>query len=214
VVFKRRDRRPILQTLTAIFYPRGGWVRAIEYWKHRVRRLPDTPEKISRGIWAGVFVSFSPFFGLHFLMAVIMGRIMRGNLLAALTGTFIANPLTYLPIAATSLGVGHFLLGTRPTQGAVVSLGEKFSDAGADLWHNIKAIFTQERMDWHGLAVFFDEVFYPYMIGGLVPGVVVATVCYYLSVPVIAAYQNRRRKRLRAKLDQLRNSADQGDNKG
>ena len=36
-----------------------------------------------------------------------------------------------------------------------------------------------------------------------VPGIVAATGVYYLTVPLIRAYQNRRRKILRAKLDQL-----------
>ncbi|MDA9207880.1 DUF2062 domain-containing protein, partial [Octadecabacter sp.] len=70
------------------------------------------------------------------------------------------------------------------------------------------AIFTDATMDWHGLHMFYDEVFYPYMIGGILPGVIVATVCYYLSVPVIKVYQNSRRKRLREKLSQLKNPAD------
>ena len=55
--------------------------------------------------------------------------------------------------------------------------------------------------------MFYDEVFFPYMIGGILPGIVAATVMYYVSLPVIAAYQNRRRKRLRAKLERLKNPA-------
>ena len=56
--------------------------------------------------------------------------------------------------------------------------------------------------------MFYDEVFYPYMIGGILPGAIAATICYYLSVPVIRAYQNSRRKRLREKLAQLNKPAD------
>ena len=63
------------------------------------------------------------------------------------------------------------------------------------------AIFTPAQMDWHGLALFYDDVFFPYLIGGMIPGVVAATVAYYLCVPLISAYQKRRRKRLQAKLD-------------
>ena len=52
------------------------------------------------------------------------------------------------------------------------------------------------------------------MVGGVVPGVFAATLCYYLSVPLISAYQNRRRKILRAKLAQLRQSDDDDPNLG
>lgn len=214
MVFKRRDRRPIWQIVLDFVYPRGGWARAFEYVKHRVRRLPDTPEKISRGIWAGVFTTFTPFYGLHFVVAGVLAKVMRGNILAALMATFFGNPLTYVPIGVVSLGTGHWLQGTRPAGDIQTSLGAKFAGAGADLWHNLTAIFTPARADWQHLAVFYQEVFFPYLIGGIIPGVVAATISYYLSVPLITAYQNRRRKRLRAKLDQLRHSGNRDDGTG
>ena len=203
MVFKRRDRRPIWRIAFGIIYPKGGWARAFEYVKHRVRRLPDTPEKISRGIAAGVFTTFTPFYGLHFVIAALLARLMRGNIFASLLATFFGNPLTYVPIAAASLGTGHFLLGMRPDIAIHRSLGAVFAGAGRDLWHNFKAIFTTETTDWSRLAVFYDDVFFPYMIGGIIPGIVMGGGAYYLAVPVITVYQNRRRKLLRAKLDQL-----------
>jgi uncharacterized protein (DUF2062 family) len=62
-------------------------------------------------------------------------------------------------------------------------------------------------MDWTRLKIFYDEVFFPYMIGGVIPGVIAATVCYYISVPVIEAYQNRRKGALKAKLAALKKKA-------
>ena len=215
MVFRRRDRRPLLRVLLELLWPRGGWGRAAQYVRHRVRRLPDTPEKISRGIWAGVFTTFTPFYGLHFLVAGLIAVIMRGNVLASLMATFFGNPLTYIPIAYASLTTGHWLLGTRLDRSLLAQrstqhcdIGCQFSYAFQDLWHNLKAMFTENRMDWHGLASFASEVFYPYLIGGVLPGIIVATISYYLSVPVIRAYQNRRRKRLRDKLAQLKSSGD------
>ncbi len=143
--------------------------------------------------------------------------IMRGNVLAALMATFFGNPLTYIPIAYTSLVTGHWLLGTRMDRAllpgrheSACGIGCQFNNAFNDLWQNFKSIFTDDRMDWRGLSDFYGEVFYPYMIGGIIPGIVTATICYYLSVPVIRAYQNRRRKRLRDKLAQLNNHRDAG----
>ena len=202
-----------------LLWPRGGWARAAQYVRHRVRRLPDTPEKISRGIWAGVFTAFTPFYGLHFVVAGLIAVVMRGNVLASLMATFFGNPLTYIPIAYASLSTGHWLLGTRLDRNMLhagegkdfCGIGCQFQNAFADLWHNFLAIFTHEKMDWHGLTDFYFEVFYPYLVGGLIPGIVVASICYYLSVPVIRAYQNRRRKRLREKLAMLKNRPDDQD---
>ncbi len=193
-------------------WPRGGWARAFEYVKHRLRRLPDTPQRISRGVWAGVFTSFTPFYGFHFFIAAGLAAIMRGNILSALMGTFFGNPLTYIPIGVASLGTGYTILG-RPMDRHLFtgggpencSIGCRFSNAFADLGQNFQAIFSDETMDWRGLSEFWHEVYWPYMVGGLLPGVIAATVCYYLSVPLITAYQNRRRKKLRKKMGELKN---------
>ena len=95
-VFRRRDRPAFALRAARALWPRGGWHRAFLYIRHRVRRLPDTPEKIARGIWAGVFTTFTPFYGLHFILSLILARLMNGNILAALLATFFGNPLTYV----------------------------------------------------------------------------------------------------------------------
>lgn len=209
MVFKRRDRRAIWQVALDFFYPRGGWTRAFEYVKHRLRRLPDTPQKIGRGVWAGVFVSFTPLFGLHFVLAAIIARAMRGNILAALLATFFGNPLTFPLIGYSSLRLGSWLLGLP--QGGIDGPGRKFAEASFDLWNNFAAIFTSETINWRGMQIFYEEVFFPYLVGGILPGLIAATIAYYLSVPVINAYQTRRKKALLAKLDQLKKKTSPSD---
>ncbi len=203
MVFKRRDRRPLWRIVVEALWPRGGWARAATYVKHRVRRLPDTPEKICRGIWAGVFVTFTPFYGLHFIISAILAKLMRGNIVAALLATFFGNPLTYVPIGIVSLNTGHWLLGTRPREGFDQGVLAKFGGAGSDLWHNFTAMFTDRVAHWDRLVQFNDEVFFPYLVGGVLPGIVVATAIYYLTIPLVRAYQNRRKALLKAKLSQL-----------
>jgi hypothetical protein len=173
------------------------------YIRHRVRRLPDTPEKIARGIWAGVFTTFTPFYGLHFILSLILARLMNGNILAALLATFFGNPLTYVPIGVVSLSTGHFLLGTEPKGEVDRSIVGKFFDAWSDLWANGRAVFTEETANWDGLAIFYNDIFLPYTVGGIAPGIIAGSIAYYLSVPVIRAYQNRRKGRLARKLPGL-----------
>lgn len=203
MVFKRRVRRSVRAFLTEAVYPRGGWKRAFEYVKHRIRRLPDTPEKIGRGLSTGVFASFTPFIGIHFVVAIALSKPLRGNYLAAVIGTWFGNPLTLVPISAASLHTGYFLLGHRPQERLIEALPALFGGATADLWHNAKALFTPERAEWGRLAVFNQEVFLPYLIGCIIPGAIVATLVYFLTVPLVRAYQDGRRKALRDKLDLL-----------
>jgi uncharacterized protein (DUF2062 family) len=184
-------------------WPRAGWRRAIEYIKHRLRRLPDTPEKIGRGIWAGVFASFTPLFGLHFILSIILAKVMRGNVLAALIGTFFGNPLTFVPIGLVSMNIGYWMLGSRPAAGLLKALPEAFSAAFHDLWYNVATVFRGGNADWAGLAEFWREVFLPYLVGGIIPGVIFATASYFLTVQLARAHQARRRKRLGRKLAAL-----------
>ena len=211
-MFKRRDRRPAWQIVRQAVRPYGGWRRAFWYVQARLQRLPDTPEKIGRGVWAGVLTTFTPFYGLHFIVAALIAKIMRGNIFAALMATFFGNPLTYLPIAAVSLTTGHWILGRSDPGHELAGLGERFGDAAQDLWHNAIALFTPERADWTGLALFYDDIFLPWLVGGLIPGALTATLAYYLIVPVLTAQQNRRRKILRSKLERL--STPPGDGTG
>lgn len=201
MVFRRRKQRSYLQLIADSLYPRGGWGRAASYVMHRLRRLPDLPYRIARGIFAGVFVTFSPFFGLHFLLAALLARAIGGNILAALLATFFGNPLTFLPIGVVSMKTGHFLLGTKFDPNVDRSLVGKFTDAGGDLMRNLAASITGNPVDWAGLSRFYDEVFLPYMVGGVIPGLIAGLVAYYLSVPVISAYQRHRLNRMRERAE-------------
>ncbi len=204
MVFKRRNPRTYLRILAEAFWPRGGWTRAFHYVKHRVRRLPDTPDRIARGVAAGVFISFTPLYGLHFIGSALIAKAIRGNILAALLGTFFGNPLTFPFIAFTSMKLGHLMLGTQFDESQHATLFGKFVGAGEDLKHNFFAIFTEATTRWGQLYDFFNEIFLPFLVGGLIPGLVVAVISYYLSEPLIAAYQKHRRKKLKERFEKLK----------
>ena len=204
MVFRRREKRSVLQNLREAVWPRSGWGRAFQYVKHRVNRLPDRPHRIARGVWAGVLVSFTPFFGFHFLTAAAVAWIIRGNILAALLATFFGSPISFPIIAVFSVKLGHFILGDRLESGHPEGLLRTFQAASHDLLHNFWAMFTPDHAEWGGLERFFNDVWLPYLVGGLVPGIIAATICYYISLPIITAYQNRRRTRLKERLEKIR----------
>jgi len=198
-VFKRNPRS-YARIVLEFFYPRGGWYRAAQYVIHRVRRLPDPAHRISRGIASGVFVCFTPFFGLHFLSAALIAWVIRGNILAALLATFVGNPITFPLIAELSLSLGSKILGL-PIDMHLPQVVDAFAHAATDIWHNLVAIFTPEQANWEGIARFWHRVMLPYLVGGLAPGAVAATVAYFLTTPLITAYQKARIKRLRKRYE-------------
>ena len=206
-MFKRRDRRPIWRAIGEFLWPRGGWSRAFQYVQHRLRRLPDSPERIGRGIWAGVFTTFTPFYGLHFIFASMVAFVMRGNILASMMATFFGNPLTYFPIGLVSLQTGHWLMGSKMDAEDQNSFGGAFVDAWRDLTSNFFAMFDEQTADWTGLRAFYDDMFLPYLIGGLIPGAIAATICYYLCMPLIRAYQKRRKGAVKARFEAIKAKA-------
>lgn len=192
----KRNPRSYMRIIAEFFYPRGGWYRAAGYVIHRLRRLPDPPHRISRGIAAGVFACFTPFYGLHFVTAAGLSWLMGGNVLASLLATFFGNPLTFPLIASVSVELGSWMLGL-PVDMYLPQIMGSFSHASAELWHNFMAAFTDDVAVWDGLHRFFRRVFMPYLVGGLIPGVISGLIAYALSRPVITAYQKRRIKKLK-----------------
>ncbi|MCB1330111.1 MAG: DUF2062 domain-containing protein [Maritimibacter sp.] len=198
-MFKRKPRT-WGRTALEFFYPRGGWTRAVRYILYRIRRLPDPAHRISRGVATGVFVCFTPFFGLHFVLATVLAWAIRGNILAALLATFFGNPLTFPIIAEVSLEIGTRLL-DLPHNVHLPQIVEAFSHAMGDVWRNLLAVFTSEQANWQGFGRFWDRIMFPYFIGGLAPGLVASVIAYMVTTPVITAYQKSRVKRLRKRYE-------------
>lgn len=206
MVFKRRNPKSWAQSVAEFFYPRGGWRRAARYVGHRLRRLPDPAHKISRGIGAGVFASFTPFYGLHFLTAGLVAWALRGNILAALFATFFGNPLTFPIIAAISVELGTLILGHPPVPPAEIFVA--FSLASVELWSNFVAVFTPASVEWSNLGSFFSRIFLPYLVGGIGPGIVAGVCAYFLSNPIIASYQRGRIHKLKERFEARRRAAE------
>lgn len=205
-MFKRRTPKTYLQIAREAFWPSGGWWRSSMYVVHRLRRLPDPAHRVARGIFAGVFISFTPLFGLHFIGAAVIAWIIRGNILAALFGTFFGNPITLPLIATVSVELGIWLLGLPPVP--LHKVISSFSHASVELWSNLTAIFTGDAANWTRLGEFFTYVFMPYLVGGIVPGIIAGIVCYYVSYWLVMSYQRGRIHRLKERFEKRRRAIE------
>lgn len=199
MVFKRRKKLPLSQRLQGFFYPRTGWRRAVEYIGHRIRRLPDTPHNIAIGISCGVFVSFSPLFGLHMILAVFFAMILRGNVIAAFFGTFIGNPVTYPFIVPAVLKLGLVILGTGSAQVETVMGQDNTKLASEGEWQVVKSIFGFGSGPLQGNSGFFNDIFLPFLVGGAIIGLIAAVAAYFIMRPLVMAYKTRHRERLKAR---------------
>jgi uncharacterized protein len=205
LVFKRRSPRNFRQALVNFFIPGGGWGRSANYVMHRLRRLPDSPERIAKGIAAGVAVSCLPLFGLHFIAAASLAWALRGNILASLLATFFGNPFTFPIIVVSALELGNFILG-REKSAKASEVMQAFGAIWGEMGRNLLAMFTPEVLIWEKLEKFGWEVFVPYMLGGSIIGLVCGVIAYFLTLPLIRAYRSRRLKKLQERFEQARKS--------
>ena len=90
---------------------RPPWRRWLRYLYIRFIRLQSSPKAIARGLAAGVFAGWFPLFGLQTLLGVAIASAIQGNKLVAAAGTWVSNPLTYVPIYYFNFRVGAWLLG-------------------------------------------------------------------------------------------------------
>ena len=202
-MFKRRKPRSYSQIATEMVYPRGGWLRASQYVLHRVRRLPDQPHRIGRGVAAGTFISFTPLHGFHFLAAAGIAWVIGGNILAALLATFVGNPITFPFIAYAATWLGREILGNHGVLSPKMIFGE-FADATAQLWQNLRAVFGPGEAHWDQLGSFYHDIFLPYLVGGVILGIVAGVIAHYMTVPVIRAYHRRRARKLAQRIEKIR----------
>ena len=145
------------------FWPKGGWQRSFRYLMLRMMRMRSSNYALSIGFSAGVFISFTPLLGFHFLLAALIAWILRGNIIASALGTVFGNPLTFPFIWAGDYVIGMWILH-----------GEFLS------WNNVSV-----PQDFGEVA----KAFYPLLIGSIPLGATIAALNYFIVYYIIQAYR-------------------------
>ena len=146
----------------------------------RLLAVDDPPERTALAFSVGVFIAFSPFLGLHTIMATVLAFLFRFNKVAIYTGTFVNNPfLTLVPIILASYAVGAFLLGrplALPAGGMELLRDPRLLSAG--YWRELSA------QSW--------AVLLPFAVGGTVLSVVCSLAAYPVTLKLLRANQRRK----------------------
>ncbi|MVA99678.1 DUF2062 domain-containing protein [Nitratireductor sp. CAU 1489] len=177
MLFRRRKPADMWERTRTFVWPRRSFWRSAQYYAKRVLRLNATPHAIAAGIASGVFVSFMPFLGFHFIFAAVFAWVLAGNLLASAIGTAIGNPITFPLIWASTYELGSFLLGTgRPGASETIHFGRMLRHLEfSQLW---------------------DPLLKPMTAGGIPLGMAFALGFYLLTRWGVAAFRRQRQRRL------------------
>jgi uncharacterized protein (DUF2062 family) len=178
MIFKRRIPERWHERFRVWLLPRRNYGRSFRYYWKRMLRIKATPHAIAAGVAAGTFASFTPFMGLHFILAFVLAWLLAGNMIAAAFGTAVGNPLTFPAIWTATHGTGTMLLG----------IGDPGLETAAPL--RIGALW--ERGEF--MAV-WDPILKPMLIGGVPLGFVAGAIMYGLTRFAVSAFQHRRNTR-------------------
>jgi uncharacterized protein (DUF2062 family) len=146
----------------------------------RLLAIDDPPERTALAFSIGVFIAFSPFLGLHTIMATAIAFLFRFNKIAIYTGTFINNPFfTLVPIIIASYAVGAVVLG-RPWH---------IPDEGLELLKN-PDLFSGDY--YRRIFVESWNIVWPFSVGATVLSVVCSVLAYPITLRALRAYQRRK----------------------
>jgi uncharacterized protein (TIGR03546 family) len=127
----------------------------------KILSLDAHPGHIAAGFAVGVFISFTPFFGLHTPLAIALAFIFRLNKLTCITGAWVNTPLTVVPVLAGSYKLGEFMLGNKP------------------------AVFQVTTLEWSSLKEYASAI----ILGGSVIGFFAALAGYALCYWLVVAFR-------------------------
>ncbi|MEO0617724.1 MAG: DUF2062 domain-containing protein [Pseudomonadota bacterium] len=186
MLFKRRKPPGWGETVRVALWPRRSWSRSVQYMMQRVWRLQGTPEFIALGCVCGMFASFTPFVGFHFVVAGVLAYVFRASILASAIGTFVGNPLTFPFIWYGTYAVGNFILGGSGD----FSIGELQAGFGAMM----TGILTFSSSAFTAAVDTIWPLVKPMLVGAPILGLPFCGVSYFVIKRMVIAYQAKRRE--------------------
>jgi uncharacterized protein len=148
-----------------------SWVK--KYYE-RFLKIRGSPHEIAMGFALGLFIGMSPFMGLHMAVAVFLAALLGYNKLAAGISVWISNPVTAPVLYGMTYYVGARFIG-------------------------LERIHFISNLDQHILLVILKkapEIIGVLTVGGILLGLPVAAVGYFISLKAIQRYRGEIKRKL------------------
>lgn len=177
MLFKSRHQPTFTERLRLLLWPRRSFSRSFRYYGKRILRITASPHSVAAGLAVGIFAAFTPFWGFHVILAVVLAYLFAGNIAAAILGTTVANPLTLPFIWGGTYEMGQFIL----------SRGDNAEHEALNL--------TELLSNWH-----FSEIWTPFikpmLYGSSIVGAACALFVYICTRVAVASYRRKRSENL------------------
>jgi len=147
--------------------------------KHRVLHADDPPHRIALGVALGFALAWTPAIGLQTVLLILLGLLLRANIVAGMPALWLSNPFTLVPVYAPSYYLGKCMLGVE-AQGSFVrdvSGAMRMTDgfiAKVQAWWRVTAPYAG-----------------PLWLGSLVVAVLIGAVAYVATYWAVSAYRTK-----------------------
>ena len=182
-MFKRRHPRTKGEKFREFLWPSMGIKRLGLYYKHRMGRLPGTPQFIAKGVASGVAISFTPFVGLHIVIGTLTCWLTRGSLLGMIFGSVVGGNIWTLPLIwISTYQLGNYMLGHKH-------------------WYHVTRTVAEGTLttDKFSLQTLIDDpvkYLLPMTLGCLPMVIISWAATYTLTLEVVRKYQAARKARI------------------
>jgi uncharacterized protein (DUF2062 family) len=162
-----------------------GWYDRLRPLKDLLKKLlhiEDTPERTALAYAVGIFLGFSPFLGVHSLVALAIAFLFGLNRVAILLGVWTNGPWWIVPFYMVATWVGMRVTGfwmDWTTLKEIFQLGLDRGFMGSHFWSRV--------VSQRGLFLSFN-------IGSLILCTLLSFIAYPLSLKWIRFYRHKRGK--------------------
>jgi uncharacterized protein len=144
--------------------PQGGKRTFRDRFLHMIGRH-DPPELVAASFALGIFIAFTPLFGLHLAMAIVLALMLKLNKIDVILGTLVMNPLTIPPASALAIPLGREILQADRHALTALPWDEFFkpsfwSQAGPTM----RAVGVQWAVGMFALAFIFGAITYVVLV--------------------------------------------------
>lgn len=136
----------------------------------RFVKIRGRPREIALGFALGIFIGMTPTMGIQMLIAVFFASLLKWSKISAAFGVWITNPFSAPFVYGITYFVGAHLLGLKTT----IALPEELT------WGIVREILKNAPVIFGALTV-----------GGILVGLPLAILGYYLSFAAVNKYQQR-----------------------
>ncbi len=141
----------------------------------RFIRIRGAPREVALGFALGIFIGMTPTVGVQTPIAIFFAALFKWSKLAAAIGVWISNPVTVPIIYSITYITGAKVLNLEPV----------FNTPMSPSWSTLKTMFQKAPRAFGCMTV-----------GGVILGIPLAVVSYYLSFAAVEKYQKDVKEKL------------------